>query len=118
MASRFISPHARPVRHQRAPWRRPDPRPHPVAISTLLASLPSLPRPILSRLTLRMIERLDELDGDPDVEANGDEEDGIPSEDEFMDHGGYLGIWSSAGSPISDPDYGVDDVGEDDRAGI
>jgi hypothetical protein len=31
-------------------------------LDVLLASVPSLPRPILARLTARMIERLDELD--------------------------------------------------------
>jgi hypothetical protein len=37
-------------------------------LDLLLASVPSLPRAILARLTARMIERLDELDGDPDLE--------------------------------------------------
>lgn len=32
------------------------------SLDLLLASVPSLPRPILARLTARMIERLDELD--------------------------------------------------------
>ena len=109
-------PHARPARHQRAPWRRPDPRPHPVTISAVLASIPSLPRPILSRLTLRMIERLDELDGDSDIEANGDELDGINSEDEFRSHN-CTGELLMPGCPISDPDHAVDDDGEDDRDG-
>lgn len=42
-------------------------------LDVFLAALPSLPRPILSRLTARIIERLDELDGDPDEEATNDE---------------------------------------------
>lgn len=37
-------------------------------LDVLLASVPSLPRAILSRLTARMIDRLDELDGDTDLE--------------------------------------------------
>jgi hypothetical protein len=37
-------------------------------LDVLLASVPSLPRAILARLTARMIERLDELDGDTDLE--------------------------------------------------
>lgn len=41
-------------------------------LDALLAALPSLPRPILARLTARMIERLDEIDGDPDLEEPGD----------------------------------------------
>ena len=111
-----LLPQQGPARHHRAPWRRPDPRPHPVTISAVLASLPSLPRPILSRLTMRMIERLDELDGDSDVEANGDELDGVNSEDEFKSHYPSSDMLMP-GCPISDPDYAVDDEGEDDRDG-
>jgi hypothetical protein len=37
-------------------------------LDVLLASVPSLPRALLSRLTARMIERMDELDGDPELE--------------------------------------------------
>ena len=31
------------------------------------AVLPGLPRPVLARLTARLIDRLDEIDGDPDA---------------------------------------------------
>lgn len=41
---------------------------HATPLDLLLASVPSLPRAILARLTARMLERLDELDGDPDLE--------------------------------------------------
>lgn len=41
-------------------------------LDVLLASVPSLPRAILSRLTARMIERLDEPDGDTDLEPEPD----------------------------------------------
>jgi hypothetical protein len=41
-------------------------------LDVLLASVPSLPRPILARLTARMIDRLDELDGDADDEPEED----------------------------------------------
>lgn len=41
-------------------------------LDLLLASVPSLPRAILARLTARMIERLDELDGDADLEPEAD----------------------------------------------
>jgi hypothetical protein len=41
-------------------------------LDLLLASVPSLPRAILARLTARMIERLDELDGDPGLEPKTD----------------------------------------------
>jgi hypothetical protein len=41
-------------------------------LDVLLASVPSLPRAILSRLTARMIDRMDELDGDTDLEPDED----------------------------------------------
>jgi hypothetical protein len=40
-----------------------------------LDAILSLPRPLLADLAERAIERLDETDGDPDVELNGDERD-------------------------------------------
>lgn len=42
-------------------------------LDVLLSSIASLPRPILSRLTARMIDRMDELDGDPDLEPEQDQ---------------------------------------------
>lgn len=47
-----------------------------------------------------LVELLDIWDGDPDVEANGDELDGSGGEDDFVDHGRWQG---AAGCPISDP---------------
>ena len=47
----------------------------------MLSAIPSLPRPILARLTARLIDRLDEIDGDPDLE------DDDPGEDEARDDG-------------------------------
>ncbi len=44
----------------------------PVPLDLLLAAVPSLPRAILARLTARMIERLDEIDGYPDDEPEED----------------------------------------------
>ncbi len=41
-------------------------------LDMLLASVPSLPRALLSRLTARMINRMDELDGDPNLEPDED----------------------------------------------
>ena len=66
-------------------------------LSTALSIIPSLPRPLLARLVERALERLDEIDGDADLEltwpewrANGthaalpyatdDDEDGCDSE--------------------------------------
>jgi hypothetical protein len=46
-----------------------------------LSVIPSLPRPLLSRLVERAMERLDEMDGEPDredddpTEYTGDEQD-------------------------------------------
>lgn len=109
-----LHPQTRPVRHQRQPWRRRDPRPVPATISAMLATIPSLPRPMLDRLTAAMIDRMDMMDGDLDIEANGDELDGNNAEDEFMTHrpAGDIGM---PGCPISDPDTCAADIGEDDR---
>jgi len=43
-------------------------------LDILLAAIPALPRAVLARLAAHMIERLDELDGDPDLEEPGDHE--------------------------------------------
>lgn len=50
-------------------------------LDAMLAAIPSLPRPILARLTARMIDRMDEIDGDPDYE------DDDPGECEARDDG-------------------------------
>jgi len=49
----------------------------------MFSSIPSLPRAELARLTAHMIDRMDELDGDADLEFNGDEYDGSLAEDDF-----------------------------------
>src|SRR5690606_4094015 len=41
-------------------------------LDLLLSTLPSLPRAALNRLVERAIDHLDELDGDPDLEAEED----------------------------------------------
>lgn len=43
-------------------------------IDILLSAIPTLPRPILSRLTARLIDRLDEIDGDCDLEDDDADE--------------------------------------------
>jgi hypothetical protein len=49
----------------------------------MLATIPSLPRPLLDRLTAAMIDRMDQMDGEADIEANRDEgEDGHDREDD------------------------------------
>ena len=54
-----------------------------------------------------LIAFLDDLGGDTDLEANGDELDGSNGEDEFMHHGHW-----GPGCPIADPDKGDDEDGE------
>lgn len=58
--------------HQRR-WRRPDDL---AGTSSLFAAIPSLPRAELARLTERMIDRMDQIDGDADLEdlREGDED--------------------------------------------
>lgn len=74
-------------------------------IEALLSAIPGLPRPVLARLTARMIDRLDEIDGDPDSEPNGDEQDHSDAEDEPFNWRFGLAKEFGPGCPISDPDY-------------
>lgn len=81
-----------------------------------------------------LVAVLDTMDGDIDVEPNGDELDGTAAEDDFYPHGAGReklrqvgepnpadrffcphGNWrGEPGCPISDPDSAVDDKGCDD----
>lgn len=79
-----------------SPNRTPIPRPWPrrrhrrwmhdrdgTGVSALFAIIPSLPRAELARLTERMIDRMDEIDGDPDLEdLREDDEDTHDQEQE------------------------------------
>jgi hypothetical protein len=47
-------------------------------LSAALEIIPSLPRQLLSRLVARAIERLDEMDGDTDIEPDHSEDDALP----------------------------------------
>lgn len=72
-----------------------------------LAVIPSLPRAVLARLVERAIDRLDEIDGDPDREEDDPsgqmDEDGINTgAPVFAQHGT---VYRGAGCPISDPDF-------------
>ena len=58
-----------------------------------------LPRDRIAAAIETMVAVLDVLDGDPDLEPNGDELDGSPAEDEFMEHYGD----GLCGCPVSDP---------------
>lgn len=53
-------------------------------LDVLLSAIPSLPRKVLARLTARLIDRLDELDPDPDAEP---EEDCCPAGDDDVRDG-------------------------------
>lgn len=66
-------------------------------LPAVLASIPSFPRPVIERLVARMIEHLDEQDGDPDLE------DGTDAEDEGLSPWAmHYGPQRGAGCPVSD----------------
>lgn len=54
----------------------------------------------------RAIDRMDDLDGDPDLGPDGDELDGSMAEDDF--HPPNANWMGHAGCPVSDP--GEDDI--------
>lgn len=91
-----VNPAQRPQRGLRRPWRRRDPRPVPPTLAAMLTALPSLPRPVLSRMAVAIIDQLDQIDGDSDLEATHNEDwpDGAPD----YDYG--------PGCPVSDPGGG------------
>jgi len=74
-------------------------------VDLLLGAIPSLPRKTLDRLVERAIAQLDELDGDPDLELNGDEHDGSNAEDEVLHFYHYAGKQG--------PGCLISDLGED-----
>jgi hypothetical protein len=51
-------------------------------LNVVLAIVPTPPRPIVSRLVARATERLDERDGDADLESKGTEQDEEPEVDD------------------------------------
>lgn len=71
-------------------------------------SLP-LEREAIEAAVEHLIDLLDQMDGDPDQEPNGDELDGINSEDDWWDHAAWSG---EPGCPISDPG---EDLGDHER---
>ena len=95
-------------RHYRG-WRRNRDRRRWVAggsLEGMLAVIPSMPRPALARLVQRAIDRMDDLDGDPDFEPCGDELDGSNAEDEALAPSAMqlrLEHHQGAGCPIADP---------------
>ena len=108
MASRAQRIEGYKPRHYRG-WRRNRDRRRWTtggSLEGMLAVIPSLPRPALARLVQHAIDRMDDIDGDPDLERNGDEADGSLGEDDFHDqNANWMGY---PGCPMSDP-------GEDDE---
>lgn len=77
-------------------------------LALLTQALPRLTRHELESVVELLIDRLDTVDGDPDVEANGDELDGNGSEDDGCLHSLPIHL-HGPGCPISDPDLACDD---------
>lgn len=66
-------------RVRRRPWARPNGL---LPAAAVFALIPSLPRATLAQLTHRLIDRMDEIDGDPDLEhLLEDDEDGADREE-------------------------------------
>lgn len=83
--------------------------------TALPPNLAAMPRNAVHDLIELLIVELDARDGDPDVEANGDELDGDQgAEDAFMSHSQHM---AGPGCAISDPDFAVDDFPIDDMTG-
>lgn len=80
----------------------------PSVPAAILRTLGRFDRPVLESFITVAIELLDVMDGDTDLEPNGDELDGNNAEDDFWPHSNWL---DHAGCPVSDPP-------EDDDAGI
>jgi hypothetical protein len=85
----------------------PTPRGAAAPLEVALSVIPSLPRPLLARIVQRSIERLDELDGDPEAEVT-DAEDDWQSKRwlRWRSHG--------PGDPLSDPDEDGNDAETED----
>lgn len=64
-------------------------------LDLILDTIPSLPRPLLARMVARMIDRLDQIDGDADLEGQHDEDD--------LTTAFFLVDRSGPGCPIADP---------------
>lgn len=77
------------------------------ALALIAQAIPHLTRDALATLAERLIDRLDEIDGDPDRELTGDEADGSNAEDEIGNH--HHGILNAGpGCAISDSDVEAD----------
>lgn len=74
----------------------------PVPPEYILRTLSLYDRETLGSVISLGIEILDQRDGDPDVEANGDELDGSLTEDDFCSHNLPLHL-QGPGCPFTDP---------------
>lgn len=108
MASHAAAADGYKPRHYRG-WRRSRDRRRWIAggsLEGMLAVIPSMPRPALARLVQQAIDRMDDLDGDPDFEPCGDELDGNNAEDEELTLSAVqlrLDQRQGIGCPIADP---------------
>lgn len=76
----------------------------PIERSQLVQLLESMAamQNLTAQIAASLLDKLDDIDGDPDVEPNGDEQDGNLGEDDFCIH--RPGMWGGGpGCPISDP---------------
>jgi hypothetical protein len=99
--------------------RAPIPfRARPVPFAALLATIQTLPRPVLARLAARLIEQLDAIDGDPDAEVTSEddeaEEDCCSTGDDDVRAGASPG-WLGRGPAER---FVTDDEDEDDGPAI
>lgn len=81
-------------------------------LDVALAILQSLPRPVLSRLITRMIDCLDEIDGDVDLEGDNEDCGHDEGEPDFRERRRYRRNESGPGCAISESDYGDEEAGE------
>jgi len=75
-------------------------------LSIALTAVLALPRPLLSHLVACAIERLDQIDGDCDLELGGDDDTGN-AEDEIYAGNPYF-LPRGAGCRLCDEDVGLD----------
>lgn len=91
---------------------------NPISGSALPVTFPNLlttfDRGTIASAIEVMMAVLDAIDGDPDIEPNGDELDGTGAEDDFCDHSDLYGY---PGCPISDPGGGDEDGGQEAEGG-
>ena len=77
------------------------------SLALIAQAIPHLTRDALEALAERLIDRLDEMDGDPDYELTGDEADGSNAEDEEGNN--HFGLANAGpGCAISDSDLEAD----------